>query len=230
MDVLHSISHTSRIHDVKFVLPVGVESTDSPSTSELLLVGAEDKKTTVYEIHTSADERTKKPRVVAELVGHTNRIKAIETIQIALPPSPSPTTSSSTTTPSPTKTTIACTVSSDGFIHIYDLSPLSTLVQSNSEGSERLGTAAEGKAIMKLEPVARYDTNKTRLTCVAVADGDVDVEGGIGGKRKRDEDDEEEGGDEEEEGEGDYDEFEGIEVDEEEEEEEGEGEYEMESD
>ncbi|KAF9038569.1 WD40-repeat-containing domain protein [Panaeolus papilionaceus] len=230
MDVLHNIRHASRIHDVKFVLPVGSNSTSS--TSELLLVGAEDKKTTVYEIGTSAGEQTTKPRIVAELVGHTNRIKAIETINIALP-------SSSPQSQEPQSTTLACTVSSDGFIHIYDLSPISSVLSSSTSASP--GDAGP----LKLEPVARYDTNKTRLTCVTVADGETDVV--VGGKRKRgeevdnegkeDEEDEgrygkaDESGEEDEGSEGSGSDEDGDEdEDENEGEDEDEGEYEVESD
>lgn len=65
MSLLYTITHPSRVHDVKFFRPAKDE--EQP---EFLLVAAEDKKVTVYEILATADAP---PRVIAELVGHTNR-------------------------------------------------------------------------------------------------------------------------------------------------------------
>lgn len=60
MTLLHTITHPSRLHDVKF----------SPRASgeggELLLAGAEDKKLAIYEVSSP-------PRLIAELVGHERR-------------------------------------------------------------------------------------------------------------------------------------------------------------
>jgi protein MAK11 len=175
MTLLHTINHPSRLHDVKFYQPLN-------STDEFLLVAAEDKKTTVYKFLEGLQEP---PKIVAEMVGHLNRrvkktyskhaclittefrVKAIDTLRITLP---KPSTSFTSTTPA-TTTTIACTVSSDGKIHVYDLAQL-------RDASNELPSEPQ-----KIEPVASYDTKGTRLTCVTLADGDSSTAGQ--GKRKQ---------------------------------------------
>lgn len=121
-------------------------------------------------------------------------MKALQTLDIALPPSSGR-----------TSTTIVCTVSSDGKIHIYDLAH----VPSHAD------------KVVEIAPVAEYDSKGTRLTCVTVGDGEVlaGVDGQVNGKRKREDDEEAEGGNmsEEEGGFGSGWEDEGNEVDEEEE-------------
>ena len=64
MKLLHTFKHPARIQDVHFTHKVGDED------AELLLVGAEDKKVTVYDLN-HGDE-TSLP-VVGELVGHQSR-------------------------------------------------------------------------------------------------------------------------------------------------------------
>lgn len=60
---LHTINHPARIHDVKLVArPSG--------DGEVLLVAAEDKKTTVYDIN--ADVKVA-PKYIASFIGHANR-------------------------------------------------------------------------------------------------------------------------------------------------------------
>lgn len=90
-------------------------------------------------------------------------VKSIDTLSIALPNSET--------------TTILSTVSSDGWIHVYDLS----VIPSSSPPS---------KDQTDIQPIARYDTKGTRLTCVTLADGDAEA-GEVVGKRKREEDEEE---------------------------------------
>ena len=69
-------------------------------------------------------------------------------------------------------------MSSDGTIHVYDLHSLPQSSQSDS-----------GKVLTQIEPVVRYDSNGSRLTCVALADGEsVDESQVAGEKRKRDHD------------------------------------------
>ena len=63
MSLLHTITHRSRVQDVRFVSRL-------KGDGELLLVAAEDKKVTIYDM--SGAESTSIP-IVAELVGHTNR-------------------------------------------------------------------------------------------------------------------------------------------------------------
>ncbi|KAI0730841.1 WD40-repeat-containing domain protein [Earliella scabrosa] len=163
MDLLHSITHTSRLHDIKFCKRVVGEG-------ELLLAGAEDKKLSIYEV---PKDRTKPPTIIAEMAGHANRVKAVDVIRIALPEGSSR-----------QSTTLVCTISSDGKVHLYDLAALP------ESASERI----------QLQPVAEYDTKGTRLTCVAFAEGDFAAGATVNGKRKRDagdedeEDDEDDGG------------------------------------
>ncbi|PPQ98044.1 hypothetical protein CVT26_003039 [Gymnopilus dilepis] len=134
MDHLFTITHPSRIHDAKFCPRVDGEG-------ELLLVAAEDKKLSVYDVPAEGA-----PKLVAVMVGHQNRSVLIHII--SLPPSSNR-----------TSTTLACTASSDGFIHVYDVASVSP-----SHGAE---------APQEIEPLARYDSKGTRLTCITVADGDI---------------------------------------------------------
>jgi protein MAK11 len=64
--VLYTLEHESRIQDVKFARRVDQEG-------EVILVAAEDKKTTVYEICLDSDTVL---RPIAYLVGHRNRCVA----------------------------------------------------------------------------------------------------------------------------------------------------------
>lgn len=61
--LLHSIKHPSRIHDIKFCRRVAGEG-------EILLVAAEDKKVTIYDVPVDAENP---PIIIAEMVGHSNR-------------------------------------------------------------------------------------------------------------------------------------------------------------
>ncbi|TFK71425.1 WD40 repeat-like protein [Pluteus cervinus] len=138
MTLIHIINHPSRIHDVKFCKRLD-------SGDEALLVGAEDKKVSVYDNLFTQDQE---PKLVAEFVGHSNRIKALKTLDIALP--------SGSKRP---YTTIVCTVSSDGKIHIYDLSRLPP-------------AQAISNSPTQIDPVSEYDSKGTRLTCLTLAEGD----------------------------------------------------------
>ncbi|OBZ74165.1 p21-activated protein kinase-interacting protein 1-like protein, partial [Grifola frondosa] len=156
MDLLHTITHPSRLHDIKFCKRIVGEG-------EVLLAAAEDKKLSIYDVSSDAD---KPPTVVAEMIGHTNRVKAVDTLTIALPPSASR-----------SSTTIVCTISSDGKIYLYDMAALPASPQEK----------------IQLSPVAEYDTKGTRLTCLALADSDMKSSVATNGKRKRTEDDEDDG-------------------------------------
>ncbi|KAL1737816.1 WD40-repeat-containing domain protein, partial [Schizophyllum fasciatum] len=173
MTLLHTIHHPARIHDVHFCARVH-------GVGELLLVGAEDKAVTVYAI--SADPETR-PTIVARMVGHANRVKALQTLPIALPDG--------------TQTTVVCTVSSDGKLHAYDLGALpdpAKLPDAAITGASD-ATATGASDILEIHPAGAYDSKGTRFTCITVADGDLDVRAALGGKRKRG--GEGEGGDEE---------------------------------
>ncbi|KAJ7132345.1 WD40-repeat-containing domain protein [Mycena epipterygia] len=165
MNLIHTIHHPARLQDVKFCKRVN-------GTGDVLLAGAEDKKLSIYDV--STDPETP-PRIIAQMTGHSNRVKAVETLPIALPAG-SPRAS----------TTVVCTVSSDGKIHVYDLAAL----PANPSGT-----------VLEIAPVAEYDSKGTRLTCVTLADGDVEGSGAaVNGKRKRtDEEEPESDADEDEE-------------------------------
>lgn len=97
-----------------------------------------------------------------------NSVKAIQTLDIALPEGCGR-----------TSTTIISTVSSDGLINVYD-------VASVPEGNHSTEVA-------QIDPITSYDTKGTRLTCVTLADNLTDKITASGdGKRKRDEEDEDE--------------------------------------
>lgn len=66
----------------------------------------------------------------------------LDLLEVALP---------TATADSPASTVIVTSVSSDGFMHIYDLALLSQ---------------ASAGEVAELEPSAKYDTDGTRLTCV----------------------------------------------------------------
>ncbi|KAF7317698.1 Glycosyltransferase family 39 protein [Mycena kentingensis (nom. inval.)] len=195
MALLHTVQHPSRLQDVLFCKRV-----PGFGEGELLLAGAEDKKLSIYDMSSTDAEHP--PRIVASMTGHENRVKAVQTLDIALPAG-APRAS----------TTIVCTVSSDGKIHLYDLAAVPE--------------TQAGKEVVEIAPVAVYDTNKTRLTCVTLADGDGatgEEAAEVNGKRKHVEDAEVE----EDEEDGDDDEWTGVEG--EEEEQESENEHEVESD
>lgn len=167
MILRHTITHPSRIHTIRFSNRVN-------GSGELLLVGAEDKKLSIYDI---PDDPEKMPTVIAEMIGHSNRVKAVEILPLALP--------QSTKANAPLSTIIMCTVSSDGKIHVYDLASL--------PADQKAGTEA-----LQISPVAEYDTKGTRLTCVTIADGEaLERVKSVNRKRKRgDEDSEQEDEDE----------------------------------
>ncbi|KAF9224177.1 WD40 repeat-like protein [Gyrodon lividus] len=165
MALRHSITHPSRIHSVRFCKRVN-------GKGELLLVAAEDKKISIYEIPEDPEQL---PVMVAEMIGHSNRVKAVETLDIALKTSAFKNKNMRETT------TIVCTVSSDGKILVYDLAALPAKLEDK----------------LQLRPSAEYDTKGTRLTCLTIAEGRPT--GGskpMNGKRKHE--DEEEGSEEDE--------------------------------
>ncbi|KIJ65420.1 hypothetical protein HYDPIDRAFT_88400 [Hydnomerulius pinastri MD-312] len=169
MVLRHTITHPSRIHSVRFCKRVNGEG-------ELLLVAAEDKKVSIYRL---PEDPEHPPIMIAEMIGHSNRrVKAVETLDIALPMSAPKSQNSRETT------TIVCTVSSDGKIFVYDLAALPAKLEDK----------------LQLRPVTEYDTKGTRLTCLTIAEGrPVGGSKPVNGKRKHGV--EEEGGDEEEENE-----------------------------
>ena len=122
-------------------------------------------------MHTSLDTEIGALRTQfnAFLLKRSCRVKAIDTIRIALP---------STLRDS---TTILSSVSSDGTVNVYDLSLLPS------------STPTETSDISEISPVVTYDSKGSRLTCITLAEGDVDHSEHTpakGAKRKRDVDSE----------------------------------------
>ena len=90
------------------------------------------------------------------------RVKAVDTLRVSLP--------------NQTTTTLVATISSDGKARVYDLAQVPKPVAKSNV-----------KAIV---PVGEYDSNGSRLVCLALVDSDnVEDKGSVVGKRKRDEDD-----------------------------------------
>ncbi|CCO30449.1 hypothetical protein BN14_04478 [Rhizoctonia solani AG-1 IB] len=100
MTLLHTITHPSRVHDIKFWA-----SGDEPA-QEFLLVAAEDQLVTVYQI--SYEEQN--TRIIGKFVGHSNRVKALDILPVA------------SSGPKHRRATLMSTASSDGNIFVYDLS------------------------------------------------------------------------------------------------------------
>lgn len=72
------------------------------------------------------------------------------------------------------------TISSDGKARVYDLAQVPKPVPKSE--------------LTTIEPVGEYDSDGSRLVCLALVDSDEVEEGGsVVGKRKRDEGDQEEG-------------------------------------
>ena len=87
------------------------------------------------------------------------RIKAVDAIHLALPEGASR-----------KSTVVVSTISSDGFIRLYDLAALPESFEEKTQ----------------LQPMADYDTKGTRLACLTLAEGDETTS--LNGKRKREED------------------------------------------
>ncbi|KAL5531595.1 hypothetical protein ACEPAG_4472 [Sanghuangporus baumii] len=157
MSLLHTIRHSKRIQDVRFHR--------AKSGEEYLLVASEDKKVTFYS--TKSEDNTSLP-IIAEAVGHQNRVKSLDTLVVA-----------TTKTKTEQKwTTIMSTVSSDGWVRIFDLGIL-----------DSIGSTIASKDVIQLEAIASYDTKGSRLTCCTLADGETPVQS-VTGKRKHEDDDE----------------------------------------
>ncbi len=85
------------------------------------------------------------------------RVKAIDTLRI--------------TTPGGSSKVLLTTISSDGFILLYDTSEL----EKERADSE----------VLSIEPFARYDTKGTRLTCVAFAEDAPPPTAPVNGQKRR---------------------------------------------
>jgi hypothetical protein len=91
-------------------------------------------------------------------------VKAVDTLNVSLP--------------NQTTTTLVATISSDGKARVYNLAQVPKPVPK-----------LEVKTIV---PVGEYDSNGSRLVCLALVDSDdAEEKGPVVGKRKRGEDDQE---------------------------------------
>ncbi|KAJ2936950.1 hypothetical protein H1R20_g131, partial [Candolleomyces eurysporus] len=160
MQLLHIINHTSRLHDIQFCKRVNGEG-------EVLFAAAEDKKLSIYAIH---QDRSKEPTLFAQMVGHENRVKAMQTLRIALP-----------TQSGRPSTTIVATASSDGKIRIFDMNDIPSGISATSSQEP-----------VQISAATEYDSDKTRFTCITLADGDSEIISSTNAKRKREDDDDEE--------------------------------------
>ncbi|KAJ1306594.1 hypothetical protein OPQ81_007594 [Rhizoctonia solani] len=136
MTLLDTITHPSRVHDLKFW------ASGDDSAQEFLLVAAEDSSVTVYQI--GCQKRSSK--IIAKFTGHTNRVKAIDTLEVASPGTQHQ------------KMTLMSTASSDGNIFVYHLSRI-------------LPDSSSADSVPQFKPIASYDTKGSRLVCLTMADG-----------------------------------------------------------
>ena len=97
-------------------------------------------------------------------------MKAVDTLEVSLP--------------NRTVTTLVATISSDGKARVYDLAQVPKPVPKSK--------------VETIMPVGEYDSNGSRLVCLALVDSDSVEEGSsVVGKRKRGEDDQGDDKDEE---------------------------------
>ena len=98
------------------------------------------------------------------------RVKAVDTLKVSLP--------------NRATTTLVATISSDGKARVYDLA--------------RVPNSVPKSEVVTIEPVGEYDSDGSRLVCLALVDSDEveEDQGSVVGKRKRSEGDqgEDEGG------------------------------------
>jgi len=185
MTLVATVTHKTRLHDIRF-------APRARGPGELLLVAAEDKTVLVYAIDDTLvggdDAKLAPPVLLARLTGHGNRYAiplftsvnhtksdyavslSVKGIDVHVVES---------TKDAQTRTVYVCSASSDGFIRLFDLSTVPQTASPNDEP-------------VSIECISSYDTQGTRLTCIAFAD----AEDATLGKRKRqaaaDSDDEDE--------------------------------------
>ncbi|GAA6014557.1 hypothetical protein JCM11491_004540 [Sporobolomyces phaffii] len=201
MSIHHTLTAPSRFHDLQFcILP------SDAASKEFLLVACEDGKVRVFDISNPKPvkvgqeedeqefEEREKMEVCAELTGHSNRVKMMDLLEVALP--------STTESAEPASTVILTTASSDGRINLYDLSLLASTTSTTTKGKGK-GKAKTTTVVNKLElePSATFDTDKSRLTSICaigllekrgVATGAGTATSGAGDEGDSDDDDEEE--------------------------------------
>lgn len=114
----------------------------------------------------------------------------MDLLEVALPASASPS--------SPSSTIVLSTISSDGKVNLYDLARLPPASTAASKGKGKKAATPAATEAKEVEPIASYDTDKTRLTCVC-AIGLVERKKGADGKPVEDEESSDEGDDDDDE-------------------------------
>ncbi|KAL7417450.1 WD40-repeat-containing domain protein [Mrakia frigida] len=152
MSPILTLTNSKRFHDFHFLeipssTPV-VEGEPTPEPREMLFAAVEDGFTRVWErVGGRMGDLGVKEEGWTELVrlgGHENRVKSLSPLYPLL-----------------------STISSDGFINLYDLTLLPPTPSS---------TTAVTPVPVQL-PQGQYDTKGTRLTCLTMAEGERGVEG-----------------------------------------------------
>ncbi|PWN51651.1 WD40 repeat-like protein [Violaceomyces palustris] len=222
MTKISELEEKKRIGDVRFQR-FNVGGGDQKEEHELLLVANEEGIVRIFDLdlqkhndredgegkgkgkkedgdeeEEEGEEEELKPLVeIGRLVGHKNRVKSVACSEILLAKGKEETGNT---------TLLATTISSDGLIRVFDLSPIV---------GRDLGKTKGEVEVVEVQSLAEYDTNMSRLTCLDVVGISEEEDGGHDGVGEEEELIGSDGEEEEEE-----EDEEGIEIDTEEEEEE----------
>ncbi|KAN0061474.1 Protein mak11 [Thecaphora frezii] len=96
---------------------------------------------------------------VGRLVGHKNRVKAVSILPVLLPSSPEKGSGQ------PRSTWVASTISSDGFIRVFDLSRIVSHLPTSASAAQPV--EAYEQSPVSVEAAGSYNTKGTRLTCLS---------------------------------------------------------------
>ena len=139
MTKLGEIEQPKRLHDLAFTRT----KMHGGEEHELLCVAGEEGMVHVYDVDdmqppSDDDDETAvgSPKVLGRLVGHQNRVRSVGVVHVAAEDD--------------TVFLLATTISSDGLIRVFNLTP----VTSHDES-------------LDLEAIAEYDTKHSRLTCLS---------------------------------------------------------------
>ncbi|EPQ31550.1 uncharacterized protein PFL1_00883 [Pseudozyma flocculosa PF-1] len=102
---------------------------------------------------------------VGRLVGHKNRVKAVSILPVVVPSDASGKGKGKAEASVPASTWVASTISSDGFIRVFDLTAVCAALSPASAGAKTLDAYAEG--LVSVEAIGSYNTKGTRLTCLS---------------------------------------------------------------
>ncbi|CAG8447385.1 11020_t:CDS:2 [Ambispora leptoticha] len=145
--VVHKFQQRSRYVCMKFY--------EHPELGELLVTGSEDKTINVYDVNDS--------KCLVTLIGHKNRVKAIDIIH------------SAPDEKSISPLTILVSVSSDGEINVWNLSEALEFSKNDNNKNQKIQeNPSNNNTIAFTKILASYDT-KSRLTCLVLSGGFGDV-------------------------------------------------------